>query len=185
MEKLPAIPPIKTLNFPPRGMAARFGRQVVILWLAVMQAVDEKKDTDTLRAKAQLLRVVSLLLLAVPEGDDPEEAAGSPIKNNRTRQVVRERLQEAEEGKWLELTQKLLERCYREYALQAVEVAANASGPAASQNRMWRSFLQVIKKVSGGCSRAAKGILIGAGPLVACQATVANNEAQSLCGIRP
>ena len=31
-----------------------------------MQAVDEKKDTDTLRAKAQLLRVVSLLLLAVP-----------------------------------------------------------------------------------------------------------------------
>ena len=153
LQRIPAMPCVSSLLFPPQRLAHKFAEHyVTAMWKFCNAAVDTDSTMDSQLEACLLAKWVPLLLLHVSPDTDTQ------LANSRVRAEVKQRMQLADLGKWDVLITTLLEAdCAARSNLDK-----RSSTTSAVQSRL-NKYTAVCRKVQGNCIRSAAQILTGAG----------------------
>ena len=161
LRRIPDMPTLTTLLFPPQKLAHKFSEHYVnALW----KFCDSATSLSALRSdqvQASLFaKWLPLILLHVPATSDTSNTT------SKIRTCLKLRLQMADLGQWQQLTLDLLEA---EQLARQSELAHESSRSCTPSEL--NKFAAVCKKVQGNCLRSAAQILTGAGQPPANQGT--------------
>ena len=153
LRRIPDMPSVSSLLFPPQRLAHKFAEHyVTALWKFCNTAVSTDLTSDAQLEASLFAKWLPLLLLHISPDTD------SQLATSKVRSDLKRRMQLADLGKWHDLINDLLEA-----DASARTALDKRSGTSSAVQSRVNKYTAVCKKVQGNCIRSAAQILTGAG----------------------
>ena len=152
-----AMPAMPTITWCPRSLRARLGDVLIQLLHNANTALEQASGTQACTEALQLLWAAPTILMRRPP-KRPHDSADADASALSTMHILRRRLAYAEAGKWQALLLDYLEERGGRPANPTVDAADVTAGDVSDR---LGALAAAVRKVEGGCLRAAAQLLRG------------------------